>query len=258
MRQVHRLPAHCSASELSAALHSGEPFVISLQQEDVPDQELAALKQRLAGKTVHGWQGDKSIELSIDDVVDLWLEDRLPCNIVDSYVKGVFSVPDFLAETNLLSKHPDTEERTVSLYLSSSNAYTPFHVDAYGFAGWAFLFRGSKRWEFVHPQHYTEFHDAALGGPRDTPGNELPAEVELWRTTAGERDVVYIPPGWLHRVWTDQPSFGFGGACAMPWEVEQVLQHWRQEKELGIALEKDLDEIFRTISAVTISKRTAP
>lgn len=84
---MRRLPADCTPSDLSAALHSGEPFVISLQQKDVPDQDVSALKQRLAGRTVHGWQGEKSIELSINEVVDLWLEDRLPCNIVDSYVK---------------------------------------------------------------------------------------------------------------------------------------------------------------------------
>ena len=27
------------------------------------------------------------MELSIEEVVDLWLRDSLPCNIVDSYVK---------------------------------------------------------------------------------------------------------------------------------------------------------------------------
>lgn len=39
----------------------------------------------------------------------------------------------------------------------------------------------------------------------------------------------------------------------MPWEVENVLEHWRQEKKLGIALEKDLDGIFKTISTGTNS-----
>ena len=244
--------------------------------------------------------------------------------------QNIFPVPEFLADSNLLAKHPETEERTVSLYLSSSNAYTPLHVDSYGFAGWAFLFQGLKRWEFIHPQHYEDFHDASLGGPRDTPASQLPPEVELWRATAGERDLVYIPPGWLHRqvlrrirfadrvlrssmgpaggqlrfwvnsrrlhhsrseatlfvnkshpccigrsgfqtilgslnngmgneaylqsepsfsfrVWTDEPSFGFGGACAMPWEVESIKHHWRQEKRLGIALDKDLDTIFNEL-----------
>jgi hypothetical protein len=110
----------------------------------------------------------------------------------------VFPVPAFL-NNNLLTKHPDTEERTLSLYMSSSQAYTPFHVDAYGFAGWAFLFQGLKRWEFVHPRHYADFHDQSLMGPTDTPGSELPPDVRLWRATAGDRDLVYIPPGWLHR-----------------------------------------------------------
>lgn len=33
----------------------------------------------------------------------------------------------------------------------------------------------------------------------------------------------------------------------MPWERDQILEHWRQEKRLGIALGKDLDKIFGEI-----------
>lgn len=86
MREVHRVTS-LSSSAIDAALRSGEPFVISISETDVPGQEVSNLKSTLSGKTIFGWQNDKAIELSIDEVVDLWLDDRLPCNIVDSYVK---------------------------------------------------------------------------------------------------------------------------------------------------------------------------
>lgn len=127
---------------------------------------------------------------------------------------------------------------------SVAGAYTDFHVDFGGSAGWYHMVRGCKELVLIPPSNRTmERYETWLCLPnhghvffpdfvtcrvsvRDHSRSSPNTDPGIYRISLREGESLYLPPGWIHAVYTVEDSIAFGGNFmhgsgeAMKWQLK--------------------------------------
>jgi hypothetical protein len=162
-------------------------------------------------------------------------------NIVDSYLleehfEPLMPVPRFIEESDLLRGDPRTNHYRRCLVMTPAGAYTAYHADAYGIAGWLYLCEGEKEWEFFRAGDTPALYDPVSNDYYDDQIRPAPPErrgaldaLPRFRFTQKAGELVAIPSGAMHRVWTHAPSRGWGGSWLPPSQLAPGLAFRRFE-----------------------------
>ncbi len=196
-------------------------------------------QEYLARDFIAVWSApDASPELNVVDVC-------LP----DEHFDSVFPVHPAFDYNNLLIEDLRTAHYRRSLVLSAPGAYTPMHLDSYGFGGWMYLIEGEKHWELAHADDALRLWDEAASDYKDPRAGNWPEDVFTWVGTLKTGELMISPPGFVHRVETSVRSTGFGGSYLPAGQVARSVKVWRMEQALGIAGSLDLGEVLLAATA---------
>lgn len=222
--------------------NAGLPFVV----RGVKAFELGydGFKERATKERLETFAYNRRLEevtgVSVALALEEWERGELRLNFVDSPIQKF--VPNKGIHKDFLDIGVDEDH--LMLTLSNQGAYTPFHQDPIAGetsgAGWMWLLRGAKRWNFlVHD------HSDAIFDPATTVLNDLPTEdlvradgCGLWgklmKVDASAGDFVYFPPGCTHRVWTDEASIGVCGYIRRSEDDERIRKAVAWYKKVGL------------------------
>jgi hypothetical protein len=64
---------------------------------------------------------------------------------------------------------------------------------------------------------------------------------------------VPYPKGWLHRVYSDEPCWGYGGGVLKAYDAERAASVWLTERALAVALFYDFTDILTQVYIIIIS-----
>jgi len=221
------------------------PFLVygAAEFHDTPFEEALARFRASRGE-VFGYDdsGDYVEHLVLGTLTEEWLEDRLRVKVLDSplpivdlpSVLDAFAIPPPQAYRGQgIHQSGAVPQARQSPVLTRADAYTPFHLDPPLFGGgWTYLWRGTKKWQFVSQEwipmlFHRESPDRILDASPAELAN-LDPRIKCWSATAGPGDFLYFPPGWIHRVWTQEKALGVGGYLLLEgaWsEAEQASRH---------------------------------
>ena len=165
-------------------------------------------------------------------------------NVVDHPVTATplrdrVRVPGFLRANWLTADRRDLGISPLSLTISPAGNFTGLHIDAYGMQGWMLLLQGVKRWRFVAPELARPRIDPATSDVGDAPP-EAWNGVERWEGELRAGDLMFIPPGWAHLVWTPEASVGIGGSVLNEHLVGATMASWLAERSCGFSDELDV------------------
>eukprot|EP00741_Cyanophora_paradoxa_P013498 tig00020693_g13034.t1 len=169
----------------------------------------------------------------------------IPMNIVDFPLlphedhERTIPIPACFHRLDWMPHSPRFKDRCRSLVCTPTTFYTPLHADMGGGAGWMYLIEGEKHWELYPAYLKTLFYDElsadyldpATNPPRDPGLAKLLSQLPRWTCTLKPGYIMWIPPGWLHRVWTRTKSFGCGGQ-AYPFGCLDEAAHFGRWEEL--------------------------
>ncbi len=233
------------------ALAAGEPLVLTelddLHEDDAASRAgvtLDALPVLLAGAELEGYSratGERESFAAAEFVREL-RSGHARHNVVDHPVSatplaGHLRTPRFL-KTNWLQE-PGTEESALSLTVSATGTLTALHVDACGIQGWMQLLEGRKRWKLVAPAFARERMDPATAEVSLAPADAWDG-VERWEADLAAGELIFLPPGWAHLVWTTEASLGIGASMINAFCIDESMRSWLAERALGFSEELDL------------------
>ena len=223
---------------------SGFPFIV--RNVAAFDLDYDQFKARAANEGLKAFGWDKRLTLvsdvSIADAMDQWEKGELRLNFLDCPVPKY--VPNKGIHKDLINIGLDEDKLT--LLLSNKNEYSPLHQDSvaggkYGSgAGWMWLLRGSKRWNFLLHDYSDTIFDPVTKALNDIPLDDMVRmdNCKLWgkvmQVQQNAGDFIYFPPGCSHRVWTDEPSFGINGYHEHVQDKERTAKVCAWYKEHGL------------------------
>ena len=70
-----------------------------------------------------------------------------------------------------------------------------------------------------------------------------------WEGEIAAGELIWFPEGWLHRVWTLENSFGFGGSSLHARRLGQAVHSWLWELRLGHSESFDFPALLRAAAA---------
>ena len=215
--------------------------------------------------TLSGYRADSPsqwVELSATAAIAAFERGVLDINVVDCPVCQDFdptdrlSVPDPMERGNLYLTHPEWRNFRKSLVITQRGTFTPMHVDAFGMAGWMYLFAGRKQWELwdasLAPMFYDpveeRFYDDENGPPHpNTLAGAALDSLPRWEGEIGPGDLMWFPEGWLHRVRTSEDSYGYGGATLHSARLGQAVYSWLRDRRNGHSQYTDLRDLLRAV-----------
>lgn len=206
-----------------------------------------------------------SVEVGVDDIFDPLIDGRPSAyNVVDHPAdflgKAGFHRPRFFGD-NWLHGNPALKQLSgcgakfytgdqdsqflrmhaghwlnLSLTATGANNYTNLHDDSDGLGAWMYLLHGEKYWEAISPD--SAQHLWVKEEYRFVTGINLkksPAKVDRkYTATAQAGDLIFLPPGWVHHVYTSKPSIGVGGSLVTGFHLEESVANVLRDRERGV------------------------
>ncbi len=203
-------------------------------------------------------------DMEAAEVLAAFTAGRLRLGIASSYVTpeadpdDALTVPPLVDDGNLFNLHKESCGFRKSLVITQSGGYSRMHVDSYGMAGWMYLFRGRKVWNLWEhsfaPLFYNltdewYFDDAVGDAHPDARCRALLDSLPRWDGEIGPGEMLWFPEGWLHRVWTLEDAFGYGGSSLHAARLEQAVGSWLWERRLGFSRDFDYPGLLQDAAA---------
>ena len=203
-------------------------------------------------------------DLNSEEMLEAFESGRLTLNMANSTIAKTsdpderLTIPAQIDDCNLFNFHDATLRLRKCLVISQGGSYTRLHVDAWGMAGWMYLYHGRKRWHLWEPvfvpllydQINERYYDEDAGHAHPDPRcRALIEALPRWEGEIGPGELLWFPEGWAHRVWTTEDAFGFGGASLHYGRLDQALRSWLWEKRLGFADVFDYLDLLRDAAA---------
>lgn len=229
---LHTPVPECATFEDCVKNHHSTPFIAKKTKEF---QDMGLTFERAVSMCLAAPPGSNKIkgalasgvkvQVSVPEAMSQWLNDTLQGNflyISPSTTCDWFEMPKVTSEYDV---DPSVSHRT--LIFTPANRYTGTHSDPSTDGGsWMHLFRGRKLWQFYDPKHFLHF----VGNKIDEHASRLPPEIETLSCLAEEGDTVYFPPGWLHRVWTFEKSFGLNSYLTPIGVSKENIEYWSSQQ----------------------------
>ncbi len=260
-RAVRRVAAASLGGRTEAFYEAsgGEPVVVTgLLDGDATlgGLDLAGMQAVLAGVELEGYSRETS-ERETFSAGEFFAElrsGRARHNVVDHPVastplRGRVGAPPFFGSNWIADGGEGLTISPLSLTLTPAGNFTPLHVDSYGMQGWMLLLEGLKCWRFVAPEHSRPRMDPVSADVGDAPPSAWNG-VERLETELRGGELMFIPPGWAHVVWTPEASVGVGGSVLNEHVLEATLASWHSELALGHSDEVDVAALAARAIAV--------
>lgn len=241
-----------SYAELEAlAQWPRKPFIVhSIPREQRSDFTIEDLERMFSGRDFEHWDNDmkgKQFE-ALKYLKGFKKGEKVP-NLFQQYVppevRSSYKIPGAIIEDNIIFfESPEMEWLRLNLVMTPEGAYTGLHWDSYGYGGWMYLTCGTKHWELIDPKFLGLFWNAVdrklyddVDFPcMDSDLKDTQQSVPMYKGTLNNNEMLYFPPGWLHRVRTSKRSIGYGGSVLKHADIGLATDMWLTEVSLGVAM----------------------
>jgi len=182
------------------------------------------------------YTGDEFIYLSRDEFIQVFLQDKPKRNLLDGSNPPKDGDPEIFPKPTMFMDNyysglpvPDP---LASVILSTRLSYTKTHIDSSGTGAWMYLIAGEKRWTLYEPRFRSVIYSPRTKiywdpeAPHAETKEELPFCEEVPCSTVYQKggDLIWVPPGWAHRVLTTQRAIGYGAFYVSPSIVLQSVE----------------------------------
>ncbi|CAF3420939.1 unnamed protein product [Rotaria sp. Silwood1] len=115
--------------------------------------------------------------------------------------------------------------------MSPQSSYTDFHVDFGGSSVWYSVVRGEKIFYLIEPtdENLQKYADWS-GSPNESETFLGDCVTHCYKMHLREENTVFIPPGWIHAVYTVTDSLVFGGNFLQSMGVDMQLRIYELER----------------------------
>jgi len=171
------------------------------------------------------YTGDKFLNPTKQEFIEKFISDTPRFNLLEGLNPPdnnphLFSVPSMF-QNNWYSGQPHP---LVSMVCSTQLSYTKQHTDPAGSGAWMLLLCGEKRWTLIHPNYRSAIYSPLTriwwdpNAPHDETKSKLPFCENVPSSSIIQRsgDLIWVPPGWPHRVLTITRAIGIGAFYLHP------------------------------------------
>jgi len=152
----------------------------------------------------------------------------------------VFPIPTMFAD-NFFSGVP-TPDLLISMVLTTQRSYTKTHIDTAGSGAWMYLMAGEKRWTLYEPKFRSALYSPRTriywdpDAPHAQTKEELPFSEDVPCSTVFQQagDLIWVPPGWAHRVLTTKRAIGYGSFYVAPSIVLMSVESFLSGASYGL------------------------
>ncbi|CAF4088763.1 unnamed protein product [Rotaria sp. Silwood2] len=115
--------------------------------------------------------------------------------------------------------------------ISPQSSYTDFHIDFGGSSVWYSVVRGEKIFYIIEPtdENLQKYADWS-GSPTESETFLGDCVTNCYKMHLREENTIFIPPGWIHAVYTVTDSLVFGGNFLQSMGVDMQLRIYELER----------------------------
>lgn len=247
MDGFHLTPSHVSSHGLDRPLVMINPIASGFMLNPLLDQETILRElgaeypvnmiDVAAQEASHCALGDFLAQFNLPAVERDKVLNLISLNVSETRLASYFRAPDFLRAldwANLPGKVRRCHGMSHYILISQATSFTDFHIDLSGSTAWIYVKQGEKIFYLVEPtpRNLDLFetwakcrHQGRVFFPSLT-GGYLECRV-------GGGELVVIPGGWIHAVYTPVDSFSVGGNLlqTLSAKVQLRCHHWALKKD---------------------------
>ena len=242
------------------------PFIVKAVTAFDIDIDAFHARMRSEGTTTWGWskQLQEVRDVPVAWAMDEWQRGALKLNFVDAGIPKMVANAGIHADLRAMGINEDN----LMLAMTNRGGYTPFHQDPFvgegKGAGWMWLQRGCKVWNFIKWEHSEYFYDADARSVADYGVADLMCDNDsvLWgrmgQCVAEAGDFVYFPPACNHRVWTYEDSIGVCGYSRQAFDEQAIAEAAKWYGKIGVSPEDGFFQIVPNKRAAIMAMAQQP
>jgi len=178
-----------------------------------------------------------------------------PTRAIDESIsigEGIMKI-GFQGKPFVVRKIKDCPESNCLAYTTNKGSITAFHIDKFSLENkiggrWMYLNKGFKivhliapeLLEIVYDKREKVLRDYIVGDLLYIDNNKIWGKLEV--VSLEEKDFLYIPPGYIYRVFTYEDTCGVMGHINFPENEKVKNKNYNLIKEIDLKLLKDYNE----------------